>query len=67
MRATSYSTRRKYPAFSGRKSDTFALESYDMRSPGPFINSGPERPSVEFKGTEAGERNEKVGFRQSAE
>jgi len=52
---------------SGGEADPSALERVDTRSPGSFINPGAELPSVEFKGTETGERDEKTGLRQSAE
>lgn len=53
--------------FSGGKTDTLALESVDTRSPGPPVNSRAECPSVVLERTEAGERDERSGLRQSAE
>jgi len=47
---------------SGGEADAFALERVDARSPGSFINPGAELPSVEFKGTETGERDEEAGL-----
>jgi len=52
---------------SGGEANASALERVDTRSPGPFINPGAELPSVEFKGTKTGERDEETGLRQSAE
>lgn len=52
---------------SGGEADAVALERADTRSPGRSVNPGAEQPSIEFKGAEAGERDERSGPRQGAE